>query len=39
MLKKFPLGKKKTVQTMPTFFFRKLQLITGLLLVCDSYMS
>ena len=24
---------------MPTFFFRELQLITVLLLICDSYMS
>ena len=40
MLKKFPSGKisgrKKAV---PSFYFCELQLITDLLLTCDSYMS
>ena len=31
--------KKKTLQKMPSFFFRKLQLITVILLICDSYIS
>ena len=30
---------KITAQKMPSFFFRKLQVITVLLLICDSYMS
>ena len=47
MLKKIPFDtkrwykhyKKQTVQKMPSFFFRELQLITVLLFICDSYMS
>ena len=27
------------VQKMPSFFFRELQLVTVLLLICDSYMG
>ena len=38
MLKKFLLA-KTTVQKMPYFFFCELQLITVLLLICDSYLS
>ena len=38
MLKKF-LRTKEAVQKMPSFFFRELQLIKVLLLICDSYMS
>ena len=38
MLKKFPSDKIK-IQKMPSFFFRELQFITVLLLVCDFYMS
>ena len=34
MLENFP-----SVQRMPSFFFRKLHLITVLLLICNSYMS
>ena len=30
---------KSTIQKIPSFFFRELQLITVLLLICDSYMS
>ena len=40
ILKKFPSDKINTmVQKMPSFFFYKFQLITVLLLICDSYMS
>ena len=38
MLKKFRWT-KQTEQKMPSFFFRELQLITILFLICDSYMS
>ena len=38
MLKKLHSDKIR-VQKMPSFFFRELQLITVLLLICDSYMS
>ena len=38
MLKKFPSDKINGTK-MPSFFFRELQLITVLLLICDSYMS
>ena len=38
VLKKFP-SDKKTVRKMLSFFFRELQLITVLLLICDSSMS
>ena len=38
MLKKFPSGKIKDTKNAP-FFFRELQLITVLLLICDSYMG
>ena len=37
-LKKTFLRIKKTVQKMLSFFFHELQLITVLLLICDSYM-
>ena len=36
--KKF-LWTKKAAQKMPSFFFRQLQLITVLFLICNSYMS
>ena len=36
ILRKF-LRIKKTVQKMPSFFFRELQLIAVLLLICNSY--
>ena len=38
MLKKIPSDKINGTK-MPSFFFRKLQFITDLLLICDSYMS
>ena len=38
ILKKFPLDKINGTK-MPSFFFRELELITALLLICDSYMS
>ena len=38
MLKKIPFG-KKTLQKMHSCFFRELQLIRVLLLICNSYMS
>ena len=30
---------KKAVQIMPSFYFSEFQLITVLLLICDSYMG
>ena len=33
------LQAKQTVQKMPSFFFRELQLITVLILIRDSYIS
>ena len=36
--KKFPLDKIDSTKT-PSRFFRELQLITVLYLICDSYMS
>ena len=38
MLKNF-LQKKQAVQKMPSFFFREIQLITVLLLICNYYIS
>ena len=38
MLKAFPLDKINGTK-MPSFFFRELQFITVLLLICDSYMN
>ena len=38
ILKKISLT-KSTIQKIPSFFFRELQLITVLLLICDYYMS
>ena len=38
MLKKFP-STKQTVQKMPSFFCRELQLITVLLLICEVGLS
>ena len=35
----YTLRIKQAVQKMLSFFFRELQLITVLLLICDSYMS
>ena len=37
--KKIPFGQNKQYTKWPLFFFRELQLITVLLLICDSYMS
>ena len=37
MLKNF-LQTKETIQKIPSFFFRELQLITVLLLICDRHM-
>ena len=39
MLIKKILRANEKVQKMPSFFFRELQLITVLLLICDSYTS
>ena len=39
MLKKFPSDKINGTKIISSFFFRELQLITALLLICDSYMS
>ena len=35
----FIFNTKQTVQKMPSFFFRELQLIPVLLLICDSYIN
>ena len=39
MLKNFPSDKINDTKNTLSFFFRELQLITVLLLICDSYMS
>ena len=39
VLKQIPLGKMNGVKKKSSFFFRELQLITVLLLICDFYMS
>ena len=39
MLKKFPLDKINGTKNALFFFFRELQLITVLFLICDSYMK
>ena len=39
MLKKIFLRTKSTVQKVPSFFFRELQLVIDLLLICNSYLS
>ena len=38
-VKKISFGQNKPYQKCPVFFFFELQLITVLLLICDSYMS
>ena len=39
ILKKIPFGQNKRYKKLPSFFFREIQLITVLLLICNSYMS